>query len=131
MPDLDAMRRDIVSMGVTNAEHYETMRDVYDRFGVVLDPHGAVGWKALDIYLKGKHDRPAVIYETADPGKFPDDVERALGRIPPLPLGMVKQLSLEERVYSITSPPRETAHGPGLSDLQVQEARQKIAAIFS
>lgn len=131
MPDLDAMRRDIVSMGVTNAEHYETMRDVYDRFGVVLDPHGAVGWKALDIYLKGKHDRPAVIYETADPGKFPDDVERALGRIPPLPLGMVKQLSLEERVYSITSPPRETAHGPGLSDLQVREARQKIAAIFS
>ena len=49
MPDMEGMRRDIFSMGVTNPEHYETMKEVFDRYGIVLDPHGAVGWRTLDI----------------------------------------------------------------------------------
>ncbi len=58
-------------MGVKNPQHYETMREVYERYGVVLDPHGAVGWRTLDIYLKGIHEDPAVIYERLRPGKIP------------------------------------------------------------
>jgi len=131
MPDLKAMRRDIKSVSITNPEHYSTMKDVYDRFGVILDPHGAVGWRMLEDFLGGTHDKLAVIYETADPGKFPEDVQKAIGIIPPLPLGMQKQAESTERIYSIESAPEYTPKGMKLSDKQISEARLKITEIFS
>lgn len=131
MPDMEAMRRDIVSMGITNQQHYETMRDVFDRFGVILDPHGAVGWRTLEQYLHGRHDRPAVVYETADPGKFPEDVERAIGRIPDVPPGMKRQARMEERIYTIGAKPEQMAEGLKLSAEQIQEARDKIRVLLA
>jgi threonine synthase len=130
MPDIDQMRRDIFSIGITNPQHYETMKDVYDRFRVILDPHGAVGWKTLEFFLQHRHDKPSVIYETADPGKFPDDVKEAIGIVPELPQGMKIQAGLKERIYSIESKPESMPQGMGLSDSQVEEAKQKIMEIF-
>lgn len=130
MPDMDEMRRDIVSISVTNEQHYETMKDVYDRYGVILDPHGAVGWRAVDVYLKGRHEEPAVVYETADPGKFPEDVERAIGLEPDLPHGMQRQASMQERIYTVESLPEQTPGGLKLSEEQVEEAKAKIMEIF-
>jgi threonine synthase len=130
MPDMDQMRKDIFSIGITNSQHYETMKDVYNGYHVVLDPHGAVGWRTLEIFLQGRHDKPSVIYETADPGKFPDDVKEAIGIIPEPPSGMKIQAELKERVYSIESMPVSTPQGMGLSDRQIDEAKQKIREIF-
>jgi threonine synthase len=130
IPDMDEMRKDIVSISVTNPQHFETMKDVYERYGVILDPHGAVGWRTLDMYLGGRHDVPAVIYETADPGKFPEDVERAIGLEPDLPFGMEKQSTMKERIYSIESLPEQTAGGLKLSRAQVHEAKARIREIF-
>jgi len=129
MPDIDAMRRDIVSISVTNPEHYKTMKDVYERFGVILDPHGAVGWRALEHFIEPS--QLAVIYETADPGKFPEDVQKAIGFAPELPMGMKRQAESEERIYSITSEPEHTLEGIKLSDEQIKEAKMKIREIFS
>jgi threonine synthase len=130
MPNMDEMRGDIISMGVTNSQHYETMKHVFEKYGVILDPHGAVGWRTLDIYLEGRHEEPAVIYETADPGKFPEDVERAIGLEPDLPPGMQKQATMEERIYSIEGAPEQTSGGLKLSKAQVDEAKAKIREIF-
>ena len=69
---------------------------------MILDPHGAVGWRALELFQKGDFNKTAVIYETADPGKFPIDVEKAIGITPKLPEGMQEQLNKEERVYKIS-----------------------------
>jgi len=131
MPDLDAMREDLSSEGVDNPQHYKTMKEVFEKYGIILDPHGAVGWKVLDDFLEGKHDRLAVIYETADPGKFPEDVERAIGKIPELPSGMKKQAELEERKFSIESSPESTEEGLKLSNEQIEEVKSKIKEIFS
>ena len=130
MPDIEAMRKDIVSMGVTNPLHYETMKYVYDKYGIILDPHGAVGWKALEIFLQGRHDKPAVIYETADPGKFPEDVEKAIGIVPELPPGMKKQQSIKERIYSIETRADKGAEGFKLSAGQIEEAKKIIKEIY-
>ena len=130
MPDIDAMKRDLISMGITNPVHYKTMKEVHDRYGVILDPHGAVGWKALEIFLNGSHDKPAVVYETADPGKFPEDVEKAIGITPELPSGMKKQRFMKERIYSIGSGPDEETEGLKLSAGQIEEAKKKIKEIY-
>jgi len=130
MPDLDAMRKDLFSMGVTNEEHYETMKTVYEKYGIILDPHGAVGWKTLDAFLKGNHDTPAVVYETADPGKFPEDVQKAISIIPELPPNMKKQATMEERIYYINAEPDKEAQGFILSRDQIEETKAKIKEIF-
>jgi threonine synthase len=130
MPDLQEMRKDLFSVSIDNAQHYQTMKEVYDKFGVILDPHGAVGWQSLDIYLSSIHDRLAVIYETADPGKFPEDIEKAIGLIPELPPGMKKQAKLPERIYSIAEAPETTPRGLQLNARQIKEAKNKINQIF-
>lgn len=130
-PDIDAMRKDLFSVSINNEQHYKTMKEVYDNYKVILDPHGAVGWRALEIFSGKKNDTPAVIYETADPGKFPEDVQKAIGVIPPLPAGMKKQSELKERIYSINSAPDQSSTGMKLSDAQLEEAKKKIKEIFS
>jgi len=130
MPDISAMKEDMFSVGISNPLHYETMKDVYMRFGIILDPHGAVGWKSLEMYSNGHHDQPSVIYETADPGKFPEDVEKAIGIVPELPPGMKKQQFMKERIYSIETRPDEGTEGLKLSAGQIIEAKKKIKEIY-
>ena len=129
-PDMDAMRRDLISMGVTNPRHFETMKEVYDKYGIILDPHGAVGWRTLDLYLEGRHELPAVMYETADPGKFPEDVRTAIGIDPEPPSGMKAQALRKERTYRVEAEPERTDQGLKLSPDQAREARDGISRIF-
>ena len=131
MPDLENMRKEIFSKSISDSEHYETMKKVYEEFGIILDPHGAVGWKILDDYLHGRNETASVVYETADPGKFPKDVKKAIGITPPLPKGMQKQAKSHERIYFIESESEKTPKGIKLSDSQIKEAKEKIAGIFN
>lgn len=130
MPNLDKMKNDIYSTGINNHEHYQTMRDVYQKYGIILDPHGAVGWKALEIFLEGKHNQLAVVYETANPGKFPLDVQKAIGITPKLPKRMEQQRKLPERIYHIKSEPEHTKQGLKASEQQKLEAKKLIYDLF-
>jgi len=131
MPDMDSLRNDIFSVSIKNEEHYSTIRSVYEKYGVILDPHGAVGWKALELYQQisngGLHSKPAVVYETADPGKFPGDIEMAIGIKPDTPEGIKNQQNLPERVFEIESPPQiDEAGKKRMSANQYAEAKEKI-----
>ena len=132
MPDLEAMKQDIYSASVSNAQHYETIRMVYEQYGVILEPHGSVGWRALEAYNGGKHREPVVVYETADPGKFPEDIHRALGITPVIPEGIIEQQGLSERIYQIESPSCTDKGGSKRLDTQqYEEVKDKISAIFT
>lgn len=131
MPDLEAIKKDVFSISIKNDEHYETIRDVYNTYNVILDPHGAVGWKSLKIYMDGIYEKSAVIYETADPGKFPEDIKKAIGITPPIPRGIKGQGNLKERVYEITSLPSLDDSGTkNMSEEQYSEVKEKIKVIF-
>ncbi|MDI6776592.1 MAG: threonine synthase [Syntrophales bacterium] len=85
-PDQKAMKRHIFSVSISDQETRETIRRVYQRYGVVLEPHGAVGWRGLEVYLERFGDFPlCVSLETAHPAKFPEEVETLLGITPELP----------------------------------------------
>jgi threonine synthase len=131
LPDMAAMRRDFYSISVSNPDHYVAMREVYERFGIIIEPHGAVGWRALDTFLEHRHDRLSVIYETADPGKFPDDVKQAIGLTPDVPERIARQATLRERIYHVEMPPLHRADGSmALSDAQYREAKEVLRGIF-
>ena len=132
LPDIDAMKKDLFSIGVSNPDHYKAMQEVYERFDIIIEPHGSVGWRVLDTFLSGNHDRLAVIYETADPGKFPDDIRDAIGVVPDVPEGIAQQAGKQERIYSIDEPPEVSKDGSlTLSDAQYEKAQGIMRDIFS
>ena len=132
LPDIEAMREDLYSRGVSNPDHYKAIQEVYERFNIIIEPHGAVGWRVLDTFLSGNHDRLAVIYETADPGKFPDDIRDAIGVVPDVPEGIAQQSGKQERIYSIDEPSEVSKDGSlTLSDAQYERAQEIIREIFS
>ena len=88
-PDLDEMRRRIYSVSVTDEETRRTIRSVYDRYRVVLEQHGAVGWAGLESYWRATGDtRLAICLETAHPAKFPDEIKNLLDIEPVQPPSM-------------------------------------------
>ncbi|MHB8136860.1 MAG: threonine synthase [Smithellaceae bacterium] len=88
-PDLDEMRRRLFSVSVTDEQTRRTIKSVYERYRVVLEQHGAVGWAGLEIYLQKTGDsRLTISLETAHPAKFPDEIKNLLGIEPELPESM-------------------------------------------
>lgn len=66
--------RDTFTASRTNdAEIPTIIRQVYQDFGYIADPHTACGFKSL------AKDRPSIVLATASPAKFPDTIIAAIG----------------------------------------------------
>jgi threonine synthase len=67
-PDMDRMRRDLYAVSISDDETRAAIKDAHERYGVIMEPHGAVAWAGLERFL-GEHpdlaDVPAVSIETA------------------------------------------------------------------
>ncbi|NLN59235.1 MAG: threonine synthase [Deltaproteobacteria bacterium] len=88
-PDREEMRKRIYSISVSDQETEETIRHVHETYGVLLEPHGAVGWRGLEAYLAHHPVTcPCVSLETAHPAKFPEEIEKLLHILPELPRSM-------------------------------------------
>jgi len=72
------------------------IRTTYERTGVVIDPHTAVGVAAARA-ARRDHDVPMICLATAHPAKFPDAVEAAIGIRPELPEHLADLLDRPER----------------------------------
>ena len=92
-PDTYRMKKDMYCISISDRHTKDTMKSVYERHSVLLEPHGAVGWAGLHEYCKAfPGDTPssqlAVCLETAHPAKFPAEITELLGLDPPLPASM-------------------------------------------
>lgn len=89
MPDLEEIRNNIFSVSVSDEETRRTIRRAYDSYGLILEPHGAVGWRGLELYLEQTGRKVlCVSLETAHPAKFPEEIVSLLGISPELPASM-------------------------------------------
>lgn len=68
---------------------------------ILVDPHTAVGLHAAD--RAADPDVPMITLATADPAKFPDAVERAVGIRPPLPAHLAEILHKPERLETMSN----------------------------
>ncbi|MBW2544946.1 MAG: threonine synthase [Deltaproteobacteria bacterium] len=88
-PDIEAIRKNIYSVSISDEETKKCIKKTYERYGVILEPHGAVGWRGLEVYLEQCGDFPlCVSLETAHPAKFPDEIVELLGITPEVPDSM-------------------------------------------
>lgn len=97
-PDLAAMRRDIFSSSISDARTVTGVKEFWDHFQLLLEPHGAVAWQGFEDWSATEPlgNSPAVIVETANPAKFPEEVERVVGWPPDVPTNMLASLQLPE-----------------------------------
>jgi len=97
-PDLAALRRDVFSVSVSDERTRAALRDFWDKFQLLLEPHGAVAWQGFCDWQEAEKpgDVPAVIVETANPAKFPEEIERMMTWSPDIPQRMEAALKLPE-----------------------------------
>jgi len=101
-PDIDAMRKDIFAISISDEETRRTIREAYRQYRVLLEPHGAVGWAGLMKYLAEFGDwSPCVSLETADPAKFPDEIIKLTGVNPSMPKVISELKDLDEHCQEI------------------------------
>jgi len=73
------LKANLSATSITDADTIATIRDVFAKTGYMLDPHGAVAYRALEDYRQEHPDAKGLILETAHPVKFPEAVKQATG----------------------------------------------------
>jgi len=105
-PDLELMREHFYGVSVDNEATRQTIKEAYEDFGLLLEPHGSVGWKGLMEYLKANpekdnKDQLFVSLETAHPAKFPEEINNILKIDPDLPKSLENLDDKEEFIDTI------------------------------
>jgi len=91
----------------THAERLATIHTLFEKYGVLIDPHTADG---VTTGLKNRDAGvPLICLETAQPAKFVDTIREAIGHDPEVPKGFSKLLELPERFE---------AFGPSAQDVK-------------
>ncbi|MBN2683226.1 MAG: threonine synthase [Bacteroidales bacterium] len=88
MPDMELMNKEIFSVSVSDSETEQTIKQAWEEHKLLLEPHGAVGWKGLISFLNenpSEKNSLCVSLETAHPAKFPEKIIDLLNFDPKLP----------------------------------------------
>jgi threonine synthase len=98
----DKMKRinkDFLSANMNEKEVLDTIKEVYTKYAIILDPHSAIGFGALNkVNVEGNN----IILATAHPCKFPEAIDKSIGIKPALP-DELKYIMDEKENYDIVS----------------------------
>lgn len=100
---LPNLRQTLSAVSISDEETIAAIHELHDRYHYLADPHGAVGWLALQRWLSTHPGEKGFFLETAHPVKFYDTVEPIIGEKVPLPPS-VKSL-LNQKKQSIRLDP--------------------------
>lgn len=81
----EPLKKLMTSESISDEATADAIRKVYAEQKYLLDPHGAVGFLALNRYLQQHPADSGIFLETAHPVKFYDVVEKAIGEKVPVP----------------------------------------------
>lgn len=98
VPDL---KKNLTAFSINDADTKATLKKIFAQYRYLLDPHGAVGYHALEKYLSLHPSEKGIVIETAHPVKFYDVVE-AVTNIPvEIPPAIEAQLKLDKKALLI------------------------------
>jgi len=110
--EFHSLKKVLTSYSISDEQTKETLRDVYAKSHYLTDPHGAVGYRALNTYLTTQDTaqpgspsiapgQKGIFLETAHPVKFYDTVEPVIGEPIPLPAAVSAILGKEKQSKKI------------------------------
>ena len=93
------INEDFLSASMSEKEILDTIKEVQVKYGIILDPHSAIGFGSLNkVNLEGNN----VVLATAHPCKFPEAIDKSIGIKPDLP-DELKHVMGEKENYDIIS----------------------------
>jgi threonine synthase len=104
-PDIERMRKEMFAVSISDVITKRTIKEVYEKYGVIIEPHGAVGWAGLMEDFRanagdGSAGQLSVSIESAHPAKFPEEINEILGIEVSLPPSL-KGLEGKEEQYDV------------------------------
>lgn len=83
--NFESLKNNLSSYSFTDEATKVALKEIYDLYNYVADPHGAVGYLGCKAYLKTNPNAHCVFLETAHPTKFLDVVEDVIKEKQALP----------------------------------------------
>jgi len=96
---MEKIKKDFLSASISEKEVLDIIKEVYAKYDIILDPHSAIGFGALN---KVSIDGNNIVLVTAHPCKFPDAIDKSIGIKPDLP-NELKYVMDEKENYDIIS----------------------------
>jgi len=95
--NMKKINKDFLSASMSEKEVLDTIKEVHDKYDIILDPHSAIGFGSLN---KVNIDGNNIVLATAHPCKFPDAINKSIGVKPDLP-DELKYVMDEKENYDI------------------------------
>jgi threonine synthase len=77
--EFEPLKKMMSSESISDEETAAALESIYHLYKYQADPHGAVGWLALNRWLENHPHESGLFLETAHPVKFPEVVEKFSG----------------------------------------------------
>ncbi len=94
---LPSLKDMMTGYSITDEETKAAIKEVYTKYNYVLDPHGAVGYVALQRYLDSNKGEKGFFLETAHPVKFYDAIEPVIEQKIAIPESIAVLLKQQKR----------------------------------
>ncbi len=101
--DFDALKSNLSSYSFSDDETREALKELYNDFNYIADPHGAVGYLGCKAYQESNPDAHCVFLETAHPTKFLDVVEDTIRENIELPPQIEAVMDKKKRSIEIST----------------------------
>ena len=96
---MERINKDFLSASMSEKEVLDTIKKLYMKYDIILDPHSAIGFGSLNkINIEGNN----IVLATAHPCKFPEAIDESIGVKPELP-DELKYVMDEKENYDIVS----------------------------
>ena len=95
--DIPSLKDLVSAESISDEQTKATLKKVYEESAYLLDPHGAVGYHALEKYLALHPEQKGIVIETAHPVKFFDVVEPIINAPVIIPEAVKEQLKLTKK----------------------------------
>ncbi len=92
----------VYSYSFTSSQTKEAIKKVYQSDQYLLDPHGAVGYLALQKHISLHPNSAGIVMETAHPSKFSDVIEPLIGEKIEIPQSVKSLFAREQESIKIS-----------------------------
>ncbi|RKE95456.1 threonine synthase [Ichthyenterobacterium magnum] len=100
--DFQTLKNNLTSYSFTDDNTKVAMKEIYNSYNYVADPHGAVGYLGAKAYVKTNPNTHCVFLETAHPTKFLDVVENVIEEKQLLPTQIKAVMHKEKKSIKIS-----------------------------
>jgi len=101
--NFENLKTNLSSYSFTDRETKEAIKEIYNEYSYVADPHGAVGYLGCKAYLKKHPESHCVFLETAHPTKFLDVVEDTIRENIDLPEQILSVMDKKKKSIKIST----------------------------